>query len=91
MHGGPNNFLPAGDSHIVYPGKNGPISSQRFEAHRIGMEDYELLYLLKKQNPEEATKIIAMLFQAFDQYDKSIEDYRNVKRLLLKALTGITI
>ncbi len=91
MHGGPANFLPAGDSHIVYPGKNGPISSQRFEAHRIGMEDYELLYLLKKQNPELASELIDKLFQAFDQYDKDIRDYRKVKQEVLSALTGSTI
>ncbi|MFA6481435.1 MAG: DUF4091 domain-containing protein [Bacteroidales bacterium] len=91
MHGGPNNFLPAGDSHIVYPGKKGPLSSQRFEAHRIGMEDYELLYLLKKQQPELANQLINKLFQAFDQYDKDIRDYRSVKKEVLGALYGRTI
>ena len=90
-HMGPNGYLPAGDSHIVYPGKNGPVSSQRFEAHRIGMEDYELLYLLKKQNPDLAAKLIDKLFQAFDQYDKDIRDYRKVKQEVLSALTGSTI
>ncbi len=91
MHGGPNNFLPAGDSHIVYPGKQGPISSQRFEAHRIGMEDYELLYLLKKSNPALAEKLINKLFQAFDQYDKDVRDYRKVRQEVLVALNGSTI
>lgn len=91
MHGGPTNYLPAGDSHIVYPGKNGPLSSQRFEAHRIGMGDYELLYLLRKQNPALADELINKLFQAFDQYDKSISDYRKVKRELLSALTGLEL
>jgi len=91
IYGGPTNYLPAGDSHIVYPGRKGPISSQRFEAHRIGMEDYELLYLLKKQNPDLAAKLINNLFQAFDQYDKDIRDYRSVKQELLSALTGSTI
>jgi len=90
-HMGPNGYLPAGDSHIVYPGKNGPVSSQRFEAHRIGMEDYELLCLLKKQNPAVAEKLIDKLFQAFDQYDKDIRDYRKVKQEVLRALTGATI
>jgi hypothetical protein len=91
LHGGPTNYLPAGDSHIVYPGKKGPLSSQRFEAHRIGMEDFELLYLLKKRNPELASKLIGKLFQAFDQYDKSIPDYRKVKQELLIALTEPTV
>jgi len=91
QHDGPTNFLPAGDSHIVYPGKNGPLSSQRFEAHRIGMEDYELLYQLKKQNPELTAQLIDQLFQAFDQYNKNIPEYRNVKQELFSALAGFTI
>jgi len=90
-HGGTNNFLPAGDSHIVYPGKNGPISSQRFEAHRIGMEDFELLYLLKVRNKPLTDKIIEELFQAFDKYDKNITDYRKARRELLMALTGSSL
>ena len=37
-------LLPAGDAHIVYPGKDGrPWRSMRFEAQRAGAEDYELL------------------------------------------------
>jgi hypothetical protein len=90
-HGNENNFLPAGDSHIVYPGKTGPLSSQRFEAHRIGMEDYELLFQLKQQKPEVAVQITDRLFQAFDQYDKDISRYRLARRELLSALTGATI
>lgn len=86
QHGGPTNFLPAGDSHIIYPGKNGPVSSQRFEAHRIGMEDYELLMMLKRKNPAIAEELIGRIFQAFDQYDTDIPDYRNVKAQLLKDL-----
>jgi hypothetical protein len=38
-HGG-GNFLPAGDTHIVYPGTGGPWSSLRLEAQREGFEDY---------------------------------------------------
>jgi hypothetical protein len=91
QHGGDNNFLPAGDSHIVYPGKSGPLSSQRFEAHRIGMEDYELLYLLKKKDPVKASSLINNLFQTFDEYNKNISDYRAIRQQLLRALTGINI
>jgi hypothetical protein len=91
QHGGDNNFLPAGDSHIVYPGKSGPLSSQRFEAHRIGMEDYELLYLLKKKDPVKASSLINNLFQSFDEYNKNISDYRAIRQQLLRALTGINI
>ena len=48
-----NNFLPAGDTHVIYPGTDGPLSSLRFEAHRQGIEDYELLEKLKLKNPDK--------------------------------------
>lgn len=47
--GEPNPNLPPGDSHIAYPGDNGPISSLRLEAMRDGLEDYECLKLLEEK------------------------------------------
>jgi hypothetical protein len=38
--------LPPGDSFIVYPGKDGPLDSIRWETLREGIEDYESLWLL---------------------------------------------
>ena len=88
-HGkGSPNFLPAGDSHVVYPGKEGPLSGQRFEAQRIGMEDAELLQLLKMQDPARAQAIIARVFRGFDDYEKDIVAYRTAKRELLEALSA---
>jgi hypothetical protein len=86
--GGPPNYLPAGDSHVVYPGEGGPWSGQRFEAHRIGMEDAELLQLLKEREPEKAQAIIARVFRAFDEYEKDIAVYRAARRELLEALSS---
>ncbi len=81
-----NNQLPAGDTHILYPGIDGPMSSIRFEAHRIGMEDAELLRLLKIKNKRKFKKITKKVFRAFDDYEVSVEEYRRVKIELLKAL-----
>jgi hypothetical protein len=86
FHDGPRAYLPAGDSHIIYPGKNGPLSSQRFEAHRIGMEDYELLTQLKAKSPESMEKIIGRTFRAFDSYERDISTYRKTRALLLETL-----
>ncbi|MFH0760022.1 MAG: DUF4091 domain-containing protein [Bacteroidota bacterium] len=87
QHDGPNAYLPAGDSHIIYPGKQGPLSSLRYEAHRIGMEDYELLIQLKKRNPVLADELIGQLFTAFDQYSTDIAEYRRVKAELLRVMS----
>jgi hypothetical protein len=46
---GPAPRFPPGDSHIIYPGKDGPMSSMRWEMLREGMEDYEYLWLLENK------------------------------------------
>jgi len=86
-HGaGPPNYLPAGDSHIVYPGKYGPYSSQRFEAHRMGMEDAELLKILKKKDSKAAAEVIGQVVRSFDDYSAEVSAYRKAKKRLLEAL-----
>ncbi|MBS7612274.1 DUF4091 domain-containing protein [Candidatus Bathyarchaeota archaeon] len=44
-----NPNLPPGDTHIAYPGRNGPLSSLRLEVMRDGLEDYEYLKLLEEE------------------------------------------
>ncbi|MCP4092588.1 MAG: DUF4091 domain-containing protein [Planctomycetes bacterium] len=83
---GTNNCLPAGDTHIVYPGPKEPWSSQRFEATRIGMEDRELLMMLAAKNPQAAERIIASVFRANDDYETEVAAYRKAREAVLKAL-----
>ncbi|MCI0512332.1 DUF4091 domain-containing protein, partial [candidate division KSB1 bacterium] len=79
-------YLPAGDSHILYPVHEGPLSSHRFEAHRIGMEDFELLAQLKLHDAPRAQQIMAQVLQGFDQYSKDVDVYRAAKKMLLDAV-----
>ena len=44
--GPPPDRLPPGDTHVIYPGKDGPLSSLRWEIQRESIEDYEYLHLL---------------------------------------------
>ncbi len=80
-----NNFLPAGDTHVIYPGVDGPLSSTRFEAHRIGIEDYELLEQLKQTDSVKANKLISHLFTSFTEYNKSVREYRETRKQLLNS------
>ena len=82
-----NNYLPAGDTHVIYPGKNGPLSSLRFEAHRIGAEDYEMLESLKIKNSKIHKKLINKIFKNYTDYSLNINKYLRVKKKLLKSLT----
>ncbi len=79
-------YLPAGDSHILYPVPEGPLSSHRFEAHRIGLEDFELLAQLKAHDAARAQRIIAQVVQGFDKYSKDVATYRAARRSLLEAV-----
>jgi len=79
-------YLPAGDSHILYPIREGPLSSHRFEAHRIGIEDFELLAQLKAHNAARAVEIIGSVVQGFDRYSKDVVAYRAAKQALLEAV-----
>jgi hypothetical protein len=75
-----------GDTHVIYPGDDGPWSGQRFEAHRIGLEDHELLEQLRAQDPALAESIIASVFRAYDDYDIDVAEYRDARRRVLEAL-----
>jgi hypothetical protein len=50
--GPPSKDLPPGDSHVIYPGQNGPLSSIRWEIQRESAEDFEYLHLLTAKTAE---------------------------------------
>jgi len=77
--------LPAGDTHIVYPGQDGPWSSLRLEAQREGLEDYELLAGLKARNPKRAAAIIPGVIRGFASYTKDVRRFRAARKALLAA------
>lgn len=85
-HGGPP-FLPAGDAWIVYPGKDGPLDSIRFEAMRDGIADYELLCRLGEKDPEAAKALVARHVLDFDKYETDVAAFRATRRELLEKLS----
>jgi len=87
-HPGPS-YLPAGDPWIVYPGKNGPLDSIRFEAMRDGIVDHELLSQLAQKNPDKAAALAANLILDFDKYNTDIKTFRKTRHTLLKLVSGL--
>ncbi len=83
--GGGTNSLPAGDTHVVYPGDGEPWSSVRFEAHREGFEDWELVRCLEQKKPRQAAAIVKSVIRGFDDYTKDVAVFRAARRKLLKA------
>ncbi len=85
-HGGPP-YLPAGDPWIVYPGKDGPWDSIRFEAMRDGIVDHELLSQLAEKDPKGAMKLAEKHILDFDKYNTDVKEFRKTRRKLLKLLS----
>ncbi|MDG2200047.1 MAG: DUF4091 domain-containing protein [Phycisphaerales bacterium] len=81
------NKLPAGDTHVVYPGPDGPLSGLRFEAHRIGLEDHAMLELLEARSPGTREEIIEVVFRGFDDWEADPAAYRRARRALMHRLS----
>ena len=78
--------MPAGDRTLVYPGPDGPWPSVRLEAMRQGMEDLEMLRLLKERDAAKARALASRIVRGFNDYDPDSAIYRAVRRDLLNAL-----
>ena len=85
------NKLPAGDTHVIYPGDEEPWSGLRFEAHRIGFEDYELLSQLKELDEAKHDAIVQHIFRQYDDYETDIQRYRTARKDLLQALPALPL
>jgi len=80
-------YLPPGDTHIVYPGTKGLISSIRLEAMRDGIEDYELLKLLEKKDPELARDICNSVVRTLTDYTLDSAEFRKARMRLIDGLS----
>ncbi len=83
---GGGSHLPAGDSHITYPGKIGPLSSIRLEAMRDGIEDYELLRLLDNKDPKRAREICDSIVHSLTGYSLDPTAFRKARARLIQGL-----
>jgi len=81
-----NDWLPPGDSHLVYPGKAGPMSSIRLEALRDGVEDFELLKQLEKKDPKKARDICESVIRSMTDYTMDPSEFRKARAKLIKEL-----
>jgi hypothetical protein len=50
--GTPPDSAPPGDTHVIYPGRDGPLNSIRWEMERESIEDFEYLWLLEAKTAE---------------------------------------
>ena len=79
--------LPAGDNCITYPGYRKLYSSIRFEAMRDGIDDYQLLKIVKEKDSAKARGFVNDLILGFDQYDNSVTHFRKIRKQMLEFLS----
>jgi len=86
QHAG-QQYLPAGDPWIVYPGRDGPLDSIRHEAMRDGIADYELLSMLGERDPAAAKRLVNRHVLDFDRYNCNVNAFRATRLELLELLS----
>jgi hypothetical protein len=79
--------LPAGDSHIIYPGDGAPWMSMRLEAQRAGAADYELFSLLAVKDKAKAAALCAKCFKSFNKVEYKVKHFEAALTELYEALS----
>lgn len=86
-------FLPAGDTHLLYPGgfngngeRQEPWMSIRSENQRMSAEDYELLKLLSQKDKAKADEICASVFRSFKDVEFDVSRFNAARKALLEEL-----
>ena len=80
-------FLPAGDTHVLYPGEGEPWLSMRLEAEREGAEECEMLTALAARDPKKADEICDRVFRSFKDVEYDVAAFEEARRTLLTALS----
>lgn len=84
-----NDWLPAGDTHIVYPYGEQVLRSLRFMQMKCGVEDYEILKALSLSNKEAANKICRRVLYSFDEYITDVEEFDKIHTELVETYDKI--
>ncbi|MFC5649911.1 DUF4091 domain-containing protein [Paenibacillus solisilvae] len=84
-------FFPPGDTHITFPGPDGPWGSMRLESMRAGIEDYELLKLLAKKDKALADELTDSCLISFNKANEDPVHFEHVHRKLLQAVSELVI
>ncbi len=102
---GPAKRFPPGDSHLIYPGKKGPMNSIRWETQREGLEDFEYFWLLESKVKEikqklgpaaenipsdfRSKEICGKLVKSLADYIEDTEAFYSIKNLLASEISEI--
>lgn len=77
-------YLPAGDTNIIYEYEGEPVGSVRLEMQRAGVEDYELLCMIKDK--KTADELVATCISEDYTGIKDISEFNKIYEKLLEAV-----
>lgn len=81
-----------GDEYLVYPGKDGPMSSIRWEQLKEGIEDFELVGELRRKeggsDSAALTEALATATRDLDGRTKNVTDIETARAAVVKELTS---
>lgn len=87
----PVHIFTQGDEYLVYPGKDGPMSSIRWEQLKEGIEDYELVAELRRKDggadSAALTEALATATRGLDGRTKDVGDIETARTAVVKGLT----
>lgn len=76
-----------GGEYLVYPGDEGPISSIRWELLREGIEEYELVAMLRANNKVDILdRALTLATREPDARTKDVDDLVKARRIVFDAL-----
>lgn len=81
-----------GDHYTIYPDphSNRVRSSIRYESNRDAAEDFELLTILGRRNPEKAKELVAKIASdSCSNYNRNISEMIAVRAELVRAAAGV--
>ncbi|MGW3109132.1 glycoside hydrolase domain-containing protein [Streptomyces sp. NPDC001100] len=89
----PTYIFTQGDEYLVYPGRNGPMSSIRWEQLKEGTEDFELIDELRKKDggntdSDALTQALGTATRNPDGRTKDVSDIEAARAAVVKALTS---
>ncbi len=80
-----------GDEYFVYPGEAGPISSLSWEQLTEGIEDYELVHMLRERagrDIPELEEALKLATRDRDAREKDLSDIVQAREIVLEELTN---
>ncbi|MEV0775434.1 glycoside hydrolase domain-containing protein [Streptomyces sp. NPDC050428] len=88
----PVHIFTQGDEYLVYPAKDGPMSSIRWEQLKEGIEDYELIAQLRKKDggtdSDALTEALTTATRNLDGRTKDVGDIEAARAAVVKGLTS---